>query len=75
MVSTCNVLFNGKYGIGFYVFVLVDSRSESERMGEKYTLEQILNAITQAGEEIVCAIHCKDREMLESVMEDYLSEY
>lgn len=44
-------------------------------MEEKYTLEQILNAITQAGEEIVCAIHCKDREMLESVMEDYLNEW
>lgn len=44
-------------------------------MEEKYTLEQILDAITQAGEEIVCAIHCKDREMLEDVLEDYLNEY
>lgn len=30
---------------------------ESDNMEEKYTLEQILNAITQAGQEIVCAIN------------------
>lgn len=44
-------------------------------MEEKYTLEQILNAITQAGQEIVCAINCQDREMLKDVMKDYLNEW
>lgn len=41
-------------------------------MEEKYTLEQILDAIVQADEEIVVAIHGKDREMLEDVLRDYL---
>ena len=39
---------------------------------EKYTIEQIVNGITQADEEIVAAISCKDREMLEDVLRDYL---
>jgi len=39
---------------------------------EKYTIEQILDAITQADEEIVEAIRYKDREMLEDLLKDYL---
>jgi hypothetical protein len=39
---------------------------------EKYTIEQILDAITQADEEIVEAIRYKDREMLEDLLRDYL---
>lgn len=39
---------------------------------EKYTVEQIVDAITQADEEIVVAIAHKDREMLEDVLKDYL---
>ena len=39
---------------------------------EKYTIEQILDAITQADEEIVEAIQYKDREMLEGLLRDYL---
>lgn len=38
----------------------------------KYTLDEILNAITQADEEIIVAIQHKDREMLEDVLKDYL---
>ncbi len=42
-------------------------------MNEKrYTIEQIMDAIVQADEEIMQAIKCKDREMLEDVLKDYL---
>lgn len=40
---------------------------------EKYTIEQIIDAITQADEEIIQAIRYKDREMLEDVLKDYLN--
>lgn len=39
---------------------------------EKYTVEQIVDAITQADEEIVQAIRYKDMDMLEDVLKDYL---
>lgn len=39
---------------------------------EKYTIEQIIEAITQADEEIIQAIEYQDREMLEDVLKDYL---
>lgn len=39
---------------------------------EKYTLEQIIDAITQADEEVYVAIAYKDREMLEDVLKEYL---
>ncbi len=39
---------------------------------EKFTIEQILDAIKQADEEIVEAIRYKDREMLEDLLKDYL---
>lgn len=39
---------------------------------EKYTIEQIIEAIVQADEEIVQDIEYKDREMLEDVLKDYL---
>ena len=39
---------------------------------ERYTIEQILDAITQVDEEIVEAIRYKDREMLEDLLKDYL---
>lgn len=39
---------------------------------EKYTIEQIIDAITQADEEIIQAIRHKDREMLENILEEYL---
>lgn len=39
---------------------------------EKYIIEQILDAITQADEEIVESIRYKDREMLEDLLKDYL---
>ena len=41
-------------------------------MEERYTLEQIIDAITQADDEIVDAINYRDREMLEDVLRDYL---
>ena len=43
------------------------------KMGEeKYTIEQIIDAITQADEEIIQAVCCKDREGLEDILKDYL---
>lgn len=39
---------------------------------EKYTIEQIIDAITQADNEIIQAIQYKDREMLEDILKDYL---
>lgn len=39
---------------------------------ETYTIEQIIEAIVQADEEIVQAIQYKDRETLEDVLKDYL---
>lgn len=39
---------------------------------ERYTIEQIIDAITQADEEIVQAIRYNDREMLEDILKDYL---
>lgn len=39
---------------------------------EKYTIEQILDAITQADEEIIEAIRYQDRDMLEDLLKDYL---
>ena len=40
---------------------------------EKYTIEQIIEAITQADVEIIQAIQYKDREMLEDILKDYLN--
>lgn len=39
---------------------------------EKYTIEQIIDAIVQADDEIICAIRCRDREGLEDILKDYL---
>lgn len=39
---------------------------------EEYTIEQIVDAIVQAGDEIICAIQHGDREGLEDVLKDYL---
>ncbi len=39
---------------------------------EKYTVEQIIDAIVQADEEIIVAISHKDREMLKDVLKDFL---
>ena len=41
-------------------------------MEEKYTIEQIIDAIVQADDEIISAIKYKDMEMLEDVLKDYL---
>ena len=43
-------------------------------MDEKYTLEQIVSAITQADDELICAIQYGDQEGIEDVMRDYLKE-
>lgn len=40
---------------------------------EKYTIEQIIEAIVQADEEIIVAISHKGREMLEDALKDYLN--
>ena len=42
-------------------------------MEEKYTLEQIIDAIVQADEAVVVAIRTKDREMLEDAIKDFLT--
>lgn len=41
---------------------------------EKYTIEQIIDAITQASYDIIYAMQTQDREMLEDVLKDYLKE-
>lgn len=42
-------------------------------MKEKYTIEQIIEAITQADyDEIIEAIQYQDMEMLEDILKDYL---
>lgn len=46
---------------------------ERKMSEEKYTIEQILDAIVQADEEITQAIRYKDREMLEDALKDYLN--
>lgn len=42
-------------------------------MEEKYTLEQIIDAIVQADEAVIVAIMTKDREMLEDAIKDFLT--
>lgn len=42
-------------------------------MEEKYTLEQIIDAIVQADEAVVVAIRTQDREMLEDAIKDFLA--
>ncbi len=39
---------------------------------ERYTIEQIIDAIVQADDEIICPIQYGDREGLEDVLKDYL---
>lgn len=39
---------------------------------EKYTIEQIIDAIEQAGEDIVVAIMYNDRDMIEDILRDFL---
>lgn len=39
---------------------------------ERYTIEQIVDAIVQADEEITVALSHKDREMLEDALKDFL---
>lgn len=39
---------------------------------EKHTIEQVLDAITQADEEIIETIRYQDRDMLEDLLRDYL---
>lgn len=41
---------------------------------ERYTIEQIIDAIVQADDEIICAIQYRDREGLEDVLKDYLHQ-
>lgn len=39
---------------------------------DRYTIEQIIDAIVQAEDEIMSAFLYKDREILEDVLKDYL---
>lgn len=41
-------------------------------MEEKYTIEQIVDAITQADDEMVSAIMYQDRDMVRDVLMDFL---
>lgn len=47
-------------------------RSEDGCKEERYAIEQIIDAIAQADDEIICAIQYGDREGLEDVLKDYL---
>ena len=40
---------------------------------EKYTINQILDAITQTDKEIIVALTHKDREMLKDILKDFLN--
>ena len=42
-------------------------------MEEKYTIEQIVNAVMQADEAVVVAIRNKDEDMLEDAIRDFLT--
>jgi len=42
-------------------------------MEEKYTIEQILEALIQADDDVVAAIQYQDRDMLRDLLIDYLS--
>lgn len=54
-------------------FVLVSGMEEYGIMSdEKYTIEQIADAIVQSDMEIIQAIQKKDREMLENALKEYL---
>lgn len=55
-----------------FVVKYVEEYKVLEKQEEKYTLEEILDAITQSNEEIVVAIMHKDREMLEDTLKEYL---
>ena len=44
-------------------------------MEEKYTIEQIIDAIVQCDSEIVYALQHKDRKILKEVLTDTLKEY
>ena len=46
--------------------------SDDRQEEEKYTIEQIIDSIVQAGEDIVAAITYKDRDMLEDIIRDFL---
>ena len=48
------------------------SSSDDRQEKEKYTIEQIIDAIVQAGEDIVAAITYNDRDMLEDIIRDFL---
>ena len=40
--------------------------------GERYTLEEIIDAVTQAEDGLVHAIRYRDREGVEDILRDYL---
>lgn len=53
------------------------TRTEAERINEellhvKYKIEEVIDAIVQADNEIICAIQHRDREGLEGALKDYL---
>ena len=41
-------------------------------MEDKYTIEQIVDAIIQASDDVVAAIQYEDRDMLEDALRDFL---
>ena len=41
-------------------------------MEEKYTIEQIVDAIIQASDSVVAAMQSDDRDMLEDALRDFL---
>lgn len=41
-------------------------------MDDTYTLDQIVDAIIQAADDVVTAIAYQDKEMLEDILRDYL---
>lgn len=43
-------------------------------MEEKYTIDQVLDALVQADSEAIEAIAYQDRDMLRDVLQDYLTD-
>lgn len=49
-----------------------DLKDDCENLEEKYTLEQIIDAITQADDVIFESIQYKNREALQNILQEYL---
>lgn len=54
--------------------LLLQLKSLGGIMEEKYTIDQVLDALIQADSEAIEAIAYQDRDMLRDVLQDYLTD-